>query len=384
MGPKCRSGRSEEIIPGRLNDPERFAVVGQRHLQAFRWEQQGWIPLGLIVNDSKHSRGITLDQWLDPDVFLTLQANILRDTLEVSSDITPSIALNHMGNAIYPSLFGAKITIPAGDVNSVQESGPWIFPALEDIANVDRLCQPSMPSALVDQAERFIRFYREHLPQWVRVVSPSKIGPFSLAQLLRGSEFYLDLATDPQRCHKLLDLCTNCLIETEQYLRSVAHQSCNEHYSEFGIMGPGPRIGDDSLINISPDMIREFALPYFGRIAQAFTGQLCVHFCSLEKSRGEHVYETLIEDPCIFAASSQFGFEYYAQNVECLQGRLAIESFYGDAMSYVTNEYGSFEAWAMGFVRRFKDRSGLVLYCEVGSVDEGRHLWEIWQRAHRR
>lgn len=76
---------SADIIPDRLNDPDRFARVAERHLKAFRWEPQGWIPLGLIVNDPRHSRGIVLRQWMDADVFLELQARILRDTLEVGS-----------------------------------------------------------------------------------------------------------------------------------------------------------------------------------------------------------------------------------------------------------------------------------------------------------
>jgi len=373
---------TDEIIPDRLNQPERFARVAERHMKAFRWEKQGWIPLGLIVNDARRSQGITLSQWLNPEVFLGLQAGMLADTLEVGSDIMPSIALNHMGNALYPSVFGAKITVPEDKVRSIQASGPWIFPVLADIKEVDNLSVSTMPSGLVCEAERFMRYYRSRLPQWVRVVSPSKIGPFSLAELVRGSEFYLDLVMDPRRCRELLGLCSASLIEIEKYLRDVVNQPADEHYSEFGIRGPGVRIGEDSLINVSPDMIGESVLPHIDRMAEAFGGRIYVHFCTLEGSRSEHVYGALADDPCVFAASSQFGFEYYEKNVDRLEGRLAIESLYGDGMTYVTEKYGSFEKWAGDFVPRFKDRSGLILYFEADSVDEGKRLWEIWQKAH--
>ena len=373
---------SSDTIPDRLNDPARFARVAERHMKAFRWERQGWIPLGLIVNDPRHSRGITLRQWLDADVFLALQARNLRDTLEVGSDIAPSIGLNHLGNALYPSVFGATIQVPEGHVTSIQDSGPWISPVLQDIEGVEDLTFSPIPSGLICEAERFMTLYRRRLPAWVHIVSPAKLGPFSLAELLRGSGFYLDLAVDPPRCRHLLELCTASLIRIEQYLRAVVNQPSDAHYSEFGIRGPGIRIGEDSLINVSPDMIREFALPHIDQMAQAFGGRIYVHFCTLDKSPCEQVYDVLADDPRVFAASSQFGFEYYEENVDRLENRLAIESFYGDGMSYVIKKHGSFESWARDFVPRFKNRSGLVLYFEVGSVEEGKRLWDVWQSVH--
>ena len=374
----------KNIIPDRLNDPARFAQIAERHLRAFRWEKQDRIPLGLIVNDPKYSQGITLDQWLNPEVFLRLQASNLRDTLEVGSDVMPSIALNHMGNALVPSAFGAEITIPGDRVTSIQDSGPWILPVLRDIRETDDLSFSPIPSGLVCEAERFMRCCRHHLPEWVRVVSPAKLGPFSLAELLRGSAFYLDLAVDPDRCRRLLDLCTSGLIAVEQYLRNGTGPSSDEHYSEFGIRGSGIRIGEDSLINVSQAMIREFALPRIDRMAQAFGGRIYVHFCTLEKSRSEHVYEALAQASCVFAASSQFGFAYYEKNVDQLEGRLAIESLYGDGIDSLIHKHGSFENWAREFVPRFKDRSGLILYFEVPSVEAGKTIWEVWQAAHER
>ena len=48
----------------------------------------------------------------------------------------------------------------------------------------------------------------------------------------------------------------------------------------------------------------------------------------------------------------------------------------------MVERHGSFEGWARDFVPRFKKRSGLVLYFEVGSVEEGKRLWDVWETAH--
>ena len=109
-----------------------------------------------------------------------------------------------------------------------------------------------------------------------------------------------------------------------------------------------------------------------------------VHFCSLAHSRFEHLYGALAGLPNVAVVSSQFGFEFYAEHLHALRGRLAVEAFYGDAYRYVCERCGSFAEWAREFVPRFKDASGLVLYCQVDSVEEGRDVWSAWERAHQR
>ena len=378
------SNSIKTIIPDKLNDSARFALTAERHTNAFRWIRQDWIPLALIVNNPEHSKGITMDNWLDHEIFIELQAKILRDSLEVGSDIAPSISLLHMGNALNPSVFGAKITIPNDRATSIADSGPWIFPVLKDINEVDKLERPAVPSALLYEAERYIKIGLEHLPEWVKVVSPASTGPLCVAELLRGTDFYVDLAAESEKCQQLLEIVTDSFIDIEKYFRDVAGQGDDEFYSQFGIRGLGLRLGEDTFINISPDMIERFVLPNLNRVADAFGGQVYVHFCSLENSRSEHVYEVLINADKVFAVSSQFAFEYYEKNVDRLEGRLAIESFYGSAYDYIKKKHGSFEIWANDFVPRFKSRSGLVLYFEVPSIDEGKRLWEIWQSAHQK
>jgi len=99
-----------------------------------------------------------------------------------------------------------------------------------------------------------------------------------------------------------------------------------------------------------------------------------VHFCTLEHRREEFIYPVMIESSDVAVASTQFGFEYYAAHLDELRGRLAIESFYGDAYRYVCHKYGSFRNWAVQFVPRFKNESGLVLYFQVNSLEEVRSL----------
>jgi hypothetical protein len=181
-------------------------------------------------------------------------------------------------------------------------------------------------------------------------------------------------------------MCADLVVAVQQPLRRlVGSPERGEHVTNFGIMGTGLRLGEDSMVCLSPAMIRQFCVSAFARVNQLCGGQGHVHFCSLVHSRYQHIYAGLAPVPEVAVVSSQFAFEYYAQHLADLRGRLAVESFYGDdAYAYVCDRYGSFRAWADDFVPRFKHQSGLVLYFQVSSIEEGQELWAIWQQAHRR
>ncbi|MAE63754.1 MAG: hypothetical protein CMJ18_05735 [Phycisphaeraceae bacterium] len=109
-----------------------------------------------------------------------------------------------------------------------------------------------------------------------------------------------------------------------------------------------------------------------------------MHFCTLAGRRSDQVFEPLAASPGIAMASTQFGFEYYVDHLDELRGRLAIEALYGDAHDYICRKHGTFRDWALDFVPRFKDESGLILFLQAPSVEAARALWDTWEQAHRR
>lgn len=368
----------------RLHDPDRAAEVARLHRNAFAWKPQGWIPLGIHVVDPGHADGIDYSRWLDPAPFLEYQKKILADTLAVGSDLMPAIAINHLGNAILPSMFGAELLMPEQASTTLQDVGPTPVPVFSSIREAAEKEIPGLDAGIMPDVERISRFYRENLPPWVQVVAPMPAGTFSTAMELRGSEILVDLLDEPDLCHRFISHCTRLLIEVEQRARLVLGTPLrNGHVSNFGIMGPGLRLGEDSMVNLSPQMIRDFCGPAFAQVNLHLGGKGHIHFCSLPHSRCEHIYPALLPVRDVAVVSSQFGFEYYEQHLNELRGRLAVEALYGDdAMGYVSRRCGSFRDWANDFVPRFKNESGLVFYVQVDSLEEGREVWAAWQHAH--
>jgi hypothetical protein len=376
--------RFADLLPETLNDPGRFARIAERHLKASCWQPQDYIPLGIIVNDPAHLRGISYRRWLEPEPFFEAQAKVLRDTLLVGSDLLPSLGMNHLGDVLIPTMFGARLFVPEEMGESAQDTGATPWPILSDIEEVDDLRSPDLSAGLMPQFAEIARLWLAWAPEWVQVVTPFPLGPFSLAMELRGSELLVDLFDDPQRCHRLLRICAETQIRTERHLQGILGTRQAAPLSNFGVRTRGRRIGDDSIITLSPEHIRQFAVPYLEMIAREL-GPATIHFCTLPDHPADQVFEPLAHSSLISTASSQFAFQYYEGHLSSLRGRLSIESLYGAARAYLTDRWGSFGDWAREFVPRFKNQSGLVLYVfDVTSVEEGRELWSIWQEAHER
>ena len=370
-----------DILSETLNNPVRFEEIAVSHLRAVGWQRQGYIPLGIIVNDPANTKGIGYDQWLDAKVFFEVQAKILSDTLTVGSDYMPVLPLNHLGDILIPTMFGAEIHVPDEMAASLQDQGPTPLAVMENIQAVDNLTVPDMQAGMMPDFAEIVKLWRQWAPEWIDIVTPFPMGAFSLATALRRSEFLLDLADDKERCQKLLSMCAEIQVEVELYLRELVGPYKNYNLSNFGVCTKGRRMGDDSIILLSPGMISEFAIGHIETVAKQL-GPTTLHFCTLADRRSNHVFAPLAESEHIPMVSSQFAFEFYQDNLESLRGQLAIESFYGQAYKYVCDKFGSFGNWAYDFVPRFKNESGLILYFEVPSIEKGKALWDVWQQAH--
>ena len=165
----------------RSSNQSRFEEIAGLHENAFNWLPQGRIPLGVHVVNPEHAQGLSYSDWLNPEPFFDFQVKVLEDTLAVGSDLLPCVAINHLGEAVLSSMFGADQFLPDGASASLQDVGPTPLPVFSSIGETDGLALPSLDAGIMPQVRRMIRYYRERLPEWVHVVGPMPSGPFSMA-----------------------------------------------------------------------------------------------------------------------------------------------------------------------------------------------------------
>jgi hypothetical protein len=296
----------------------------------------------------------------------------------------PVVGINHLGEAPLTSLFGARQLMPEDYTPGCNpwDVGPTPLPVFSSIEEARDLSAPRLDGTVARAVMRMGRYYREHVPPWVELVGPMPSGPFSAAMELRGTDILYDLVDAPELAETLILRCAEAVICLELGFRTAVGTEARSGCTNFAVQGAGLRLGEDSICALSPEMIERFCAPAYRRINAALGGSGHIHFCSIPHARLESVYESLLRLPDVSVASSQFGFDFYARNVDRLRGRLAIESFYGEARESVRQTHGSFRAWAREFVPRFKNQSGLLLYTTVSSVEEGREIWAEWEDAH--
>ncbi len=118
-------------------------------------------------------------------------------------------------------------------------------------------------------------------------------GPIPCAFALAGSNLYLWMVMDPDRIHRLMDVVTE------------SHMRCIQFFDEM--MGRRLHhpvgLGCDAAEAISPEMFREFVVPYYLRIWKAYEGPRGFHNCG----RSEHLFD-IIRDELQITRFGGFGF----------------------------------------------------------------------------
>lgn len=179
------------------------------------------------------------------------------------------------GTSIFPSAFGAPIRLEKGRY-------PWNEPVVFDNPeSVYRLKKPSVEDGLLGKVLEFTRFIARETDGKFPVKMTDLQGPLDVAYLLwESNSFFLALFEAPQAVHHLLKMVTELIIEFVHAQRGAAGKAefipCHlQHYLPWG---EGICVSEDLLSILSPNLYREFALPYLNALSEEFGG-IFVHSC---------------------------------------------------------------------------------------------------------
>ncbi len=195
------------------------------------------------------------------------------------------------GTPIIPSLFGAELFIMPRDTDTL----PTNWPLGED--GLSRILDGGVPDVRAALGGRTLAMGAHFLEiaaafpkveNYIQVYHPDTQGPMDLCELLWGSTLFCALIEEPDRVKALLDLITRTYCEFLHAWDDVCpfQFGCNPHW---GMLIKGTIfLREDSCMNLSPDMVREFVVPHDQRLLSEFGGG-AVHFCG----RGDHFVELL-------------------------------------------------------------------------------------------
>jgi len=183
------------------------------------------------------------------------------------------------GVGTLPSAFGLKSHIVGGNM-------PWVEHISKD--EIKEIISKGVPESHTGFGQKVIdtyEFYSETLSKYpkckevIRLFHPDLQGPLDAAHLIYGSDIYIDMYEDPDLIHDLLKLVTETYIDRMNKVKPYLNDETDGFNFHWKQLYPGRiLLRNDSAVNLSPDMYKEFSMKYDDIVFEEF-GPASMHFC---------------------------------------------------------------------------------------------------------
>src|SRR6187200_47084 len=227
----------------------------ETYKRAAKLEKVDKIPMAMIV-DSPWIPGYYnikhMDYYLNPDLWFETNLKMMKEFPDII--FVPSWWMEY-GMAAEPSILGAKIKF-------WQDNTPSEYHRLDRLEDIDQL--PEYEVECDGFAALTLHRYKMHKQQILDLgyILPfvTARGPLCTAGFVRSTtNLMVEIVEKPEECHKLIDLCTNVVID---WLKA--------QHKVLGDTVEGIFVLDDIVGFINEEHYLEFAHPYLKRICDAF------------------------------------------------------------------------------------------------------------------
>lgn len=272
-----------------LVDLDVLSKGKERQSAIWHQEEPDYLPILLSDGETPELEGFThwtlKEQFYDKEKMLLEQLKGLLGTAKAHSDAQLSIRVN-FGVGIVPSIFGLQ------PIFLQEDQMPWFMGHLPK----ERIISLEIPDnlreyGLMPRIIEYLEYFKSLLPKGINIYCFDTQGPFDIAHLIRGNQIYTDLYDDPDFVHHLMRISTRIYIESTKLFKDLVGEPFDSGYHGTLYMGNGGvRLCDDSSINLSPRLFREFSLPYIKEALAPFGGGW-VHFCG----DGNHLLDMYLD-----------------------------------------------------------------------------------------
>jgi len=119
-------------------------------------------------------------------------------------------------------------------------------------------------------------------------------GPGDMANAIRGDELFMDVYDEPEKVHRLMDLCADAAIWLEEaYIKTVnSRLKGGTVTANTWFPGDAPYLSEDFSDLCSPDLFAEFGQKHTQKIIDHFKGAFIHHH-----AKGAHIHHLLANMP---------------------------------------------------------------------------------------
>jgi len=210
-----------------------------------------------------------------------------------------SVRCNY-GVGIMPSLFGCAIHTMKPEQNCLPTSRP-----LEGEDAIRRIVGQGIPDLQGGLGGRVFAMgvlYREIMQKYPKIgrylwlYHPDMQGPMDITELIWGSDLFIGLLDEPELAHALLRLVTDTYVAFYEKWNTIMPYN-GSHSCQWGMLHRGSlMLRNDSAMNLSPALCKEFIEPYDQELLQKLGGG-ALHFCG----RGDHYIKSYCQMHQLYA-----------------------------------------------------------------------------------
>lgn len=265
-----------------LVDPDHVAQAEKRMYAAVSYEPVDRLPAVVHCPVEGWPVSCYRDTFHDMEKMLLNELNQVWVGAHIRDDRMYTVRANY-GVGTIASMFGCEIALT--DDNAM----PWAFHLSdEELDRVLDVGEVDIEAGLGGRALETERYYLEALSEYenlakaVRVFVCDTQGPFDTAHLVMGHKVYTEVYDNPERVHRLLDMVTDAYTRfTRAQQQIIGENDGSSFHSSLKVRG-ATRVCDDSSINLSAGLYREFSRRYNERVLTELGGGW-VHYCGSGK-----------------------------------------------------------------------------------------------------
>ena len=231
---------------------------------------------------------------------LVSQYNMCLSSIKSGNGILLSVRSNY-GTGIIPSIFGCETFVMPRETNTLPGTialGAEAIPALLDKGVPDVLNGVGRQVIITSELIKEIGLKYPKIGKFVHPFHPDLQGPMDIAELIWGSSIFYDLYDQPELIHAFLQMITQTYIAIMDKWLEIFPVT-EDHAFHWGMIHRGTiMLRDDSAMNLSPDMFKEFIYPYDNQLLNHYGGG-AVHFCG----KGDHFIEFFTQMDKLYAVN---------------------------------------------------------------------------------
>jgi len=223
----------------------------------------------------------------DPDLQLSVQLTEIKahEEKNIEDDYIPML-MPWFGAVGMAEGFG-------GEVLWFKKDHPKILPVLKSARNIKKLKKPNVKSGLMGEILKMTKYFQQETDFKYPICEGEHYTPVELAfELIDTTSGIYAMIDEPKLMHNLLEIITETLFDFIEEQRKLAKEYVfGKNVGSTGIYikeGNGIYLCEDSMVNLSPELFREFSLPYLNIISERFGG-LFLHSCGDFKHQIENL-----------------------------------------------------------------------------------------------